>query len=92
MEELFTLIIGFVIMFGLFVALRRVSWWYWGIDQLLRSQKKQEMILEQMLLNNAGQLPKVKVKQLATNEIVEMSMDGFVDLLIKYPGKFERVY
>ncbi|SFW16806.1 hypothetical protein [Chitinophaga sancti] len=92
MENLVSPVLVLIIFVTLLIVFRRVSWWYWGLDQFIRTQKKQELLLEQLVIDKIGKVPTIKVKEVATGEVVEISIDGWVDLQIQYPKKFTRVY
>ncbi|MVT11336.1 hypothetical protein [Chitinophaga tropicalis] len=73
------------------IALRRIFWWYWGLNDIIKNQKKQELLLELLLSKQIGDLPKVRVLEKSTGTIKEISIDGWVDLQHRSPDKFERV-
>jgi hypothetical protein len=94
MEQFFSLIyilILIAIFLGALAGGRRLLWWYWGMDQLIKSQKKQELIMEILLTKYNGGLPKISVKEKSSGAIKEISIDGWVDLQLQYPTKFERI-
>lgn len=92
MEQAINLLVHLFTIAVLFFAFRKISWWYCGIDHLLKAHKKQELLMELILIQQVGKLPLVKVKEIKTGVTKEISIDGWIDLQLQYPNKFERVY
>jgi hypothetical protein len=84
------LILSIVVMVVLIKPARRFLWWYWGIDQLIRTQKKQELLVELLLEKYSEGLPKVTVREISTGVTKDISINGWIDLQLHYPNKYER--
>jgi hypothetical protein len=90
MDSFVQSVLALAITIAIFLGLRKFLWRYWGIDQLIKVQQKQALYLEYLIRQN-GELPKITVKEIATGVEKDITIDGWIDLQLEFPDRFERV-